>query len=65
MESWSIAARRPFEAGGGACTLVVVPHEDKIRVCHHGTLSAAAELDAGQVRQLVTALAEAATRLPR
>ena len=65
MASWSIDARRPFEAGGGACTLMVVPHQDKVRVCHHGTLSAAAELDVSQVRQLVTALTEATTKRPR
>ena len=59
MKSWSIKARRPFEAGGGPCTLVIVPHGDGIRLCHHGTLSAAAELDATEVRQLIAALTEA------
>lgn len=62
MKSWSIEARRPFEVGGGPCTLVIVPYEDRIRVCHHGTLRAAAELDVSQVRQLIAALTEA---LPR
>ncbi len=61
MKSWSIEARRPFEVGGGSCTLVVVPHEGRVRVCHHGTLRAAAELDAAQVGQLVAALTEALT----
>ncbi len=62
MKSWSIEARRPFEVGGGSCTLVVVPQGDHVRLCHHGVLSAAAELDSAEVRQLVAALTEA---LPR
>ena len=65
VDSWSISARRPFEAGGGACTLVVFPHEGRIRVCHHGTLSAAAELDAAEVDQLLAALTKAATTVAR
>lgn len=65
VDSWSISVRRPFEVGGGSCTLVVVPHEDRVRVCHHGTLSAAAELDAAEVDQLVAARTEAATTIVR
>lgn len=65
VDSWSISARRPFEVGGGSCTLVVIPHEGRIRVCHHGTLSAAAELDVAEVDQLVAALTGAKAAIAR
>lgn len=57
-----IAARRPPETGGGACTLLVRRVGGRIQVLYHAVLPTGAELTDDQAIELAGYLTEATRR---
>jgi len=56
----AVAARRPFAAGGGACTVLVCRVGDRVELAHHAAAETSAALTPGQAVEVAAALAAAA-----
>ncbi len=60
----ALEARRPFETGGGACTLIVRRVDGRVQLLHHGVLSTGAELSDYEADELIRHLTAARCKQP-